>query len=62
MMNKRDLVKTRFAKIVKEAYENGDLNPYWIGEWVTKYNGGRYDEILYKEVEFLISYFNGKTR
>ena len=60
MMNKKSLLKTAFAKKVREAMKSGELRRWNIGEWVAEYNSGLWDKGLHQEVEFLINHYEGE--
>ena len=38
-MKLQRLLKTRFAKVVEDAIDNGELNRWNIPAWVKEYNG-----------------------
>ena len=61
MTNKKTLLKSAFAMKVRRAWKTGDLTRWNIGAWVTEYNGGFYDEILHKEVTWLLNHFEGEN-
>ena len=44
------LRRTLFAQRVKEEYEKGNLDWWNVEDWVTAFNGGRYDVTMDKEV------------
>ena len=57
MMNKKKLLKTRFAQVVKEAIEKGELDHFNLYSWTVNYNSGMEDKTLLQEVEFLFYHF-----
>ena len=56
-MKLQRLLKTRFAKVVEDAIDNGELNRWNIPAWVKEYNGWP-DKTLEHEVAMLMNHFN----
>lgn len=56
-INLKSLLNTRFATVVKNAMDNGELDLFNMYSWAIAYNSGMKDARLLKEVETLVEYY-----
>lgn len=56
-INLKSLLNTRFATVVKNAMDNGELDLFNMYSWTIAYNSGMKDARLLKEVETLVEYY-----
>lgn len=56
-INLKSLLNTRFAVVVKEAMQKGELDCFNTHSWAIAYNSGMKDARLCKEVEVLVEYY-----